>query len=93
MWVPLCRATCCASTVAAGARRRGGYSASATSCGSFDYFLQEAGLRRPSSGEHAGVQSPFDYARQGRLVVVDTVTDPRDAAAYTRELVAESLAC
>ena len=67
-------------------------SASLTSCGSFDYFLQEAGLADQAQVSTLAVQSPFDYARQGRLVVVDTVTDPRDAAAYTRELVAELLA-
>jgi len=67
-------------------------SASLTSCGSFDYFLQEAGLAGQAQVNTLAVQSPFDYARQGRLVVVDTVADPRDAAAYTRDLVAELLA-
>ena len=67
-------------------------SASLTSCGSFDYFLQEAGLAGQPQVSTLAVQSPFDYARQGRLVVVDTVADPRDAPAYTRDLVAELLA-
>ena len=63
-------------------------SASLTSCGSFDYFLQEAGLAGQSQVSTLAVQSPFDYASQGRLVVADTVADPRDAPAYTRDMVA-----
>ena len=66
-------------------------SASLTSCGSFDYFLHEAGLAGQPEVSTLAVQSPFDYARQGRLVVVDTVADPRDVPAYTRDLVAELL--
>jgi len=32
------------------------------------------------------VQSPFDHAGQGRLVVVQTHSDPKDVEAYTREM-------
>ena len=35
------------------------------------------------------VASPFDYATQGSLTVVHTRADPKQADAYTREMVAE----
>ena len=33
--------------------------------------------------------SPFDYASQGTLTVVHTAADPKQASAYTSEMVAE----
>jgi ATP-dependent DNA helicase DinG len=62
-------------------------SASLTSCGSFDYFLNEAGLSHNASVSTLEVSSPFDYALQGSLTVVQTRAEPKDAAAYTSELV------
>ena len=62
-------------------------SASLTSCGSFDYFLQEAGLSGNASVTALAVSSPFDYATQGTLTVVETQADPKDAGAYTAEMV------
>jgi len=35
------------------------------------------------------VQSPFNYATQGQLIVVETTADPKNADAYTREMVTE----
>ena len=67
-------------------------SASLTSCGSFDYFLQEAGLRNNPNASTLEVASPFNYASQGRLIVVETEADPKNAEAYTREMVVELLA-
>lgn len=64
-------------------------SASLTSCGSFDYFLHEAGLFNNPNVTALEVASPFDYARQGTLTVVMTQADPKQADAYTREMVAE----
>ena len=64
-------------------------SASLTSCGSFDYFLNEAGLAGMAHVSTLEVESPFNYATQGQLIVVETVADPKDALAYTREMVAE----
>lgn len=64
-------------------------SASLTSCGSFDYFLHEAGLYGNPNVQALEVASPFDYARQGTLTVVHTKADPKQADAYTREMVAE----
>ncbi len=64
-------------------------SASLTSCGSFDYFLREAGLINNPNVSALEVASPFDYATQGTLTVVHTQADPKNAEAYTREMVAE----
>jgi len=63
-------------------------SASLTSCGSFDYFLEEAGLSNNPDATALEVSSPFDYARQGTLTVVHTHSDPKQADAYTAEMVA-----
>ena len=62
-------------------------SASLTSCGSFDFFLGEAGLSNNPNVQALEVSSPFEYALQGRLSVVRTVSDPKNATAYTTEMV------
>lgn len=62
-------------------------SASLTSCGSFDYFLQEAGLSGNPNVSTLEVSSPFDYAKQGTLTVVHTRAEPKQAEAYTQEMV------
>jgi len=62
-------------------------SASLTSCGSFDYFLKEAGLSNNPNVTALEVSSPFDYAVQGTLTVVHTEADPKNAEAYTAEMV------
>jgi ATP-dependent DNA helicase DinG len=67
-------------------------SASLTSCGSFDYFLHEAGLANNPNVQALEVASPFDYAAQGTLTVVHTRADPKQADAYTQEMVGELLA-
>ncbi len=54
-------------------------SATLTSCGSFDFFLREAGLQGDAAATTLEVPSPFDYAAQGRLIAVETQADPRDA--------------
>ncbi|WP_237219143.1 ATP-dependent DNA helicase DinG [Rhodoferax aquaticus] len=64
-------------------------SASLTSCGSFDYFLREAGLSNNPAVTALEVASPFDYAKQGTLTVVHTTADPKHADAYTKEMVTE----
>jgi ATP-dependent DNA helicase DinG len=63
-------------------------SASLTTCGSFDHFLHESGLAFDDAVAAREVQSPFDHARQGRLVVVQTAADPKDVEGYTREMLA-----
>jgi ATP-dependent DNA helicase DinG len=62
-------------------------SASLTSCGSFDYFLQEAGLSGNPNVTTLEVSSPFNYATQGTLTVVHTRAEPKQAEAYTAEMV------
>jgi ATP-dependent DNA helicase DinG len=62
-------------------------SASLTSCGSFDYFLREAGLSNSPHVQALEVASPFNYATQGTLTVVHTRADPKQADAYTTEMV------
>ncbi|MBT9464743.1 ATP-dependent DNA helicase DinG [Hydrogenophaga sp.] len=67
-------------------------SASLVTCGNFDHFLHESGLAYDDAVVARQVQSPFDHARQGRLVVVQTVADPKDVEGYTREMLASLMA-
>lgn len=62
-------------------------SATLTSCGNFDFFLREAGLHGDAAVQTLEVASPFDYAAQGTLVAHQTHADPREAIAFTREMV------
>ncbi|MEN9373093.1 MAG: hypothetical protein RIR79_645 [Pseudomonadota bacterium] len=62
-------------------------SASLTSCGSFDYFLREAGLLHNPNVEALEVSSPFDYASQGTFTIVHTQAEPKQADDYNREMV------
>lgn len=62
-------------------------SATLTSCGRFDFFLREAGLHGDPDVVALEVPSPFDFAAQGRLVLAATRADPKDAAAFTAEMV------
>ena len=62
-------------------------SASLTSCGSFDYFLNEAGLANKPYVTALEVSSPFNYSIQGTLTVVHTLAEPKNAEAYTAEMV------
>ena len=61
-------------------------SASLVTCGSFDHFLHESGLAWDDDVQTREVQSPFDHANQGRLVVVQTQSDPKDVEGYSREM-------
>jgi len=67
-------------------------SASLVTCGTFDHFLHESGLAYDDAVVAREVQSPFDHARQGRLVVVQTDADPKNVEAYTREMLATLMA-
>ena len=62
-------------------------SATLTSCGQFDFYLRESGLDKDPAASALEVASPFDYARQGRFVTVETLADPRQAEAFTAEMV------
>ncbi len=66
-------------------------SATLTSCGQFDFFLSESGLDNDVATTALEVPSPFDYARQGTFVAVATRADPKDASAFTTEMVAALL--
>jgi ATP-dependent DNA helicase DinG len=61
-------------------------SASLVTCGGFDHFLHESGLALDDDVQAREVQSPFDHATQGRLVVVQTQHDPKDVEGYSREM-------
>ncbi|MEZ5705050.1 MAG: ATP-dependent DNA helicase DinG [Burkholderiaceae bacterium] len=61
-------------------------SASLTTCGSFDHFLHESGLVYDDAVRVREVQSPFNHAEQGRLIVVQTRADPKDVDGYSREM-------
>ena len=63
-------------------------SATLTSCGRFDFFMAECGLSGDPDASALAVPSPFDFAAQGRFEVVETRNDPREAAAFTREMTA-----
>ena len=62
-------------------------SATLTSCGQFDFYLRESGLDSDPAATSLEVSSPFDYARQGRFVTVQTRADPRHAESFTAEMV------
>ncbi|MGD9773372.1 ATP-dependent DNA helicase DinG [Diaphorobacter sp.] len=62
-------------------------SATLTSCGQFDFFLRESGLFGDEAVTTLAVPSPFDYASQGTLVATETRAEPRDAQAFTAEMV------
>ena len=62
-------------------------SATLASCGQFDFFLREAGLWGNDAVATLAVPSPFDYALQGALVATETRAEPRDAQAFTAEMV------
>lgn len=67
-------------------------SATLTSCGHFDFFLRESGLNEHPAVVALEVPSPFNFERQGRLVLAETQADPRQAAAFTSEMVQALLA-
>ncbi|MHA7602415.1 ATP-dependent DNA helicase DinG [Alicycliphilus sp. T452] len=67
-------------------------SATLASCGQFDFFLRESGLHGDAAVTTLAVASPFDYARQGTLVATETLAEPRDAQAFTAQMVDALLA-
>lgn len=61
-------------------------SATLASCGRFDYFLEEAGLAKDPAVTSRSVSSPFDYEKQGAIVVAKTRAQPSNLAAYNAEV-------
>ncbi|QEA12998.1 ATP-dependent DNA helicase DinG [Comamonas flocculans] len=62
-------------------------SATLASCGSFDFFLREAGLADCPDVTALQVASPFDYPRQGTLTAGGTLAAPREVALFTRQMI------
>ena len=62
-------------------------SATLTSCGTFDLFLQQSGLSAYAGVQFLRVESPFDYRSNARLVIPAMRTDPGDARRHTDEVV------
>jgi Rad3-related DNA helicase len=62
-------------------------SATLTSCGTFDLFLQQSGLSAYAGVQFLRVESPFDYRSNARLVIPAMRTDPGDARGHTDEVV------
>lgn len=62
-------------------------SATLTSCGQFDFFMHESGLHGDEAASTLEVASPFNYAAQGTLIAAETHADPKNAAAFTAEMV------
>jgi ATP-dependent DNA helicase DinG len=61
-------------------------SATLRACGSFDLFLEDAGLRGYASLKPVQLSSPFDYARQATLHIPGVRADPRDPVAHGQEV-------
>lgn len=61
-------------------------SATLTSCGSFDFFLEECGLTRDPAVVTKSVQTPFDYPKQASLCVYHTKAPPTELAAFNAEV-------
>ena len=62
-------------------------SATLTSCGQFDFFMHESGLHGDAAASTLEVASPFNYAAQGTLIAAETHADPKNAAAFSAEMV------
>ncbi len=61
-------------------------SATLTSCGKFDYFMGEVGLDRDPAATTKAVPSPFDFARQGEIVIRRTRSSPKALAMFNKEV-------
>lgn len=62
-------------------------SATLTTLGKFDYFLNKSGLDTLPSVTAAGVASPFNYADQAELLVPAMRSDPSNAEEHTQEVI------
>jgi|JI10StandDraft_1071094.scaffolds.fasta_scaffold03229_11 ATP-dependent DNA helicase DinG len=54
--------------------------------GGFRSFLKRTGLAKYEAVTAVKLTSPFDYERNGKLVLYDSGVDPRDHAAHTSEI-------
>lgn len=88
----------CAATIGGGERlrallwdRAGAVvltSATLQACGSFDLFMEEAGLKAWEGLRAISLPSPFDHAAQAELHLPRMCSHPRDAQAHTEEVTA-----
>lgn len=61
-------------------------SATLTSCGKFDYFMAEAGLDQDPGAWTKAVASPFDFQKQGEIVVRRTRANPKALSQFNEEV-------
>ncbi len=62
-------------------------SATLRSLGTFDLILAETGLKDYSATTCLALDSPFDFQRQGTLIVPAMKTSPKEPQAHTQELI------
>lgn len=61
-------------------------SATLTACGSFDFFAKQAGLKRLPRVNYLAVESPFEYEKQGEIVVPNMRSTPKASEQHTSEI-------
>lgn len=62
-------------------------SATITTVGGFEPYLEESGLDRTPGVRTLEVESPFDVATQAALIVPKRVSNPKDVRAHTADLI------
>jgi ATP-dependent DNA helicase DinG len=62
-------------------------SATLRSLGNFDLLLNETGLNDFTKTTCLALDSPFDFSRQGKLIIPPMKSDPREPIAHTQELI------
>jgi ATP-dependent DNA helicase DinG len=63
-------------------------SATLRSLGTFDLLLRETGLNSYPQTTCLPLDSPFDFQQQGKLIIPNMRSDPRDPIAHTQEIIA-----
>jgi Rad3-related DNA helicase len=61
-------------------------SATLTACGSFDFFAKQAELKRLPRVNYLAVESPFDFKKQGEIVVPNMRSTPKASEQHTMEI-------
>lgn len=62
-------------------------SATLRSLGSFELLLTETGLKDYPNTTCIALESPFNFAEQGKLIIPAMRADPKDPAAHTQEII------
>jgi ATP-dependent DNA helicase DinG len=63
-------------------------SATLRSLGKFDMLLNDTGLRAFAKTTCIALESPFDFAKQGQLIIPPMQSDPSNPYAHTQEIIA-----